>query len=235
VLLPLEICSSEASTVVDSLQASLRNALVPKVGILCLTRRHFNRSFSFLTCTSHLYLPCPARHAQMILTLEDGSMCTTVLTSSTTTGSISSSTPPKAVPTDIEANIVAEDVGEMQHTSEGTSDSTECKANNNQMCPHSNALPSRKLHKMFSSLSQSTTASNTTAEEENNKEILQVHQSVCPLCIRPFEHRDHVCESSSPRCSHLFHHDCIASWISLQNSCPCCAEPFVVLDTSDSK
>lgn len=187
-----------------------------------------------LTCTNYGNVAYPAHAAQMILTLEDGTMCTVVSTFGT--DSIFSLSPLKAVPTDIEANILTEDVGETENTSQGTSNSTEYNGSNNQMHSDNNALSSRKLHKKLSSLSQSTSSSSTTTTAEaNNNESLQVHQSVCPLCIRPFEHGDKVCESSSPRCSHLFHHDCIASWISLQNSCPCCAEPFVVLNMADSK
>jgi hypothetical protein len=83
------------------------------------------------------------------MTLEDGSMCTIVLTIST--DSVFSSSH-KAVPTDIETNAPQEDVDEMENKSASTGDSTECNVSKKQMCPGINSLSSRKLHKMFSSI-----------------------------------------------------------------------------------
>jgi len=51
----------------------------------------------------------------------------------------------------------------------------------------------------------------------------------CTLCHKAFEKGEDVVESTNPRCIHMFHQDCIASWLPYQNTCPTCSETFVVL------
>ena len=51
----------------------------------------------------------------------------------------------------------------------------------------------------------------------------------CKLCETQFKGGDNVCESSNPRCSHMFHESCINDWLQYQNTCPVCSEPYVVL------
>ena len=186
----------------------------------------------------HILLPCATFSLlKKILIFEDGGMCTAVLTDSDDHVLLSS--PLKTLPTDIEANIKEEDESETGSNSEDSSDNSDCRESDIQMnYNNDNVQSSRFFHKMFSSISQWTASSyattTTTKKAEPNNHCVIVDQCVCGLCDRPFQNRDNVCESNSPNCSHLFHHDCIASWICIQNCCPSCSEPFVVLNMSNS-
>jgi len=41
----------------------------------------------------------------------------------------------------------------------------------------------------------------------------------CPICLSNFEAGEIVVHGN---CSHIFHKDCLLSWLSKQSSCPCC-------------
>jgi hypothetical protein len=50
----------------------------------------------------------------------------------------------------------------------------------------------------------------------------------CPICLTVFENGDQVCQSNHPdSCSHVFHSECIKSWLIDHGECPMCREPFL--------
>ena len=56
---------------------------------------------------------------------------------------------------------------------------------------------------------------------------------VCSICLEGFRVGDSAAFSSNRTCRHVFHQDCIVSWlVSRQDAlCPCCRQVFAVLDT----
>ena len=58
--------------------------------------------------------------------------------------------------------------------------------------------------------------------------LLEPNQSTsCPICLGDFEASDNVssaCSKENPKkaCCHMFHQDCIRSWLEKHGSCPCC-------------
>jgi hypothetical protein len=49
----------------------------------------------------------------------------------------------------------------------------------------------------------------------------------CPICLNDFEASDMVSSSTDQQpnnhdCRHLFHQDCLRSWLQKKQSCPCC-------------
>ncbi|CAB9523135.1 expressed unknown protein [Seminavis robusta] len=140
--------------------------------------------------------------------------------------SMSCSLPPGAtrVPIDVETGN-KDDIS----VSESISEDSDNNVGNKNSDKRSRSHP-KKLDRMFSSLSTFTGSSETIKSKKNLGN--RTHHSVCELCEKNFVNGDDVCESSSPRCNHVFHHECIASWISFQNACPCCSEPFVVMNMS---
>lgn len=47
----------------------------------------------------------------------------------------------------------------------------------------------------------------------------------CSICLTDYQHDDRV--TTSTRCRHVFHHDCILAWISLKQECPSCRESYL--------
>jgi len=53
----------------------------------------------------------------------------------------------------------------------------------------------------------------------------EVISSSCPICLCEFEEEDIVAFNSSG-CRHVFHSECITTWIISKNACPLCKQPF---------
>jgi len=51
----------------------------------------------------------------------------------------------------------------------------------------------------------------------------------CSICLGRYEEGHVVVQSSTAACKHLFHRDCIASWLMTRQSplCPCCRQTFI--------
>lgn len=54
-------------------------------------------------------------------------------------------------------------------------------------------------------------------------------ETACPICLHDFEANDMVSccslnqkKSNGGNCRHLFHQECIRSWLKKKESCPCC-------------
>ena len=89
--------------------------------------------------------------------------------------------------------------------------------------------PHRMLHRMLSQ-SKTNILGNASSSGLDSSKRRQVRPD-CKLCDIEFRGGDNVCESSNPRCSHMFHQNCINDWLQYQNTCPSCSETFVVLST----
>jgi len=49
------------------------------------------------------------------------------------------------------------------------------------------------------------------------------NQTCCTICIEDFKDGD---ELKTLPCLHIYHHNCIDSWLQRDNSCPCCKSPI---------
>jgi hypothetical protein len=56
-------------------------------------------------------------------------------------------------------------------------------------------------------------------------------QQVCPICLSNYldTPEEQVCGSPNPKCTHMFHTDCILKWLEQKPTCPCC-RAFYILD-----
>ena len=54
--------------------------------------------------------------------------------------------------------------------------------------------------------------------------------NICNVCLETFQVGDAVAHSSHSACTHVFHEDCIVSWLVTRENplCPCCRQKFVV-------
>jgi len=53
----------------------------------------------------------------------------------------------------------------------------------------------------------------------------EISSSICPICLDEFKENDLV--NKSKRCSHIFHKECILSWLDRNDICPCCRNPMI--------
>lgn len=56
----------------------------------------------------------------------------------------------------------------------------------------------------------------------------------CSICLEPFVEGDAIMHSvDTNQCRHLFHENCIVSWLVAQSTsvCPCCRQEFVGMET----
>lgn len=54
--------------------------------------------------------------------------------------------------------------------------------------------------------------------------------SSCAICLSCYQSGERIVWSSNSACPHLFHHDCMITWMNKRRSidCPCCRQQFVV-------
>lgn len=50
----------------------------------------------------------------------------------------------------------------------------------------------------------------------------------CAICLAPYENGQQVCESNNMSCKHIFHSECMLSWLRKHNECPCCRKIFLL-------
>eukprot|EP00978_Attheya_sp_CCMP212_P020620 scaffold59206_cov53-Attheya_sp.AAC.3 len=67
------------------------------------------------------------------------------------------------------------------------------------------------------------------AKDEN---VQQSHESpiyaqtTCSICLDEYGHEDSIC-GRPDKCTHIFHKDCIMSWLERQEVCPICRAPIL--------
>ena len=50
----------------------------------------------------------------------------------------------------------------------------------------------------------------------------------CALCSRRLGEEE-LYESNNPQCCHCFHAECMEKWLEIQNTCPTCNQPFLLM------
>jgi Ring finger domain len=67
-----------------------------------------------------------------------------------------------------------------------------------------------------------------------DNEVLAIEELACTICLIEYQHGDEIQRNGfsdmSKSCDHIFHPECIATWIrtSCNAECPCCRRPFLV-------
>jgi len=51
--------------------------------------------------------------------------------------------------------------------------------------------------------------------------------SRCSICLMDYDGGNMLCWSKNPACSHVFHKDCILTWLMRSKICPCCRKDYV--------
>ena len=49
-------------------------------------------------------------------------------------------------------------------------------------------------------------------------------QDICPICLDKLSLKPSICIS---KCKHIFHHDCILTWLQIKDICPICNTTIV--------
>lgn len=70
-------------------------------------------------------------------------------------------------------------------------------------------------------------------QEEVTQKTLQSH-SVCPICLKAFEHGEEISWSKHLVCLHVFHKDCLTPWLMKHDDCPVCRSKMVHNDRIDT-
>jgi len=60
-------------------------------------------------------------------------------------------------------------------------------------------------------------------DDESDDESLEE----CAICLAKFEEGEAVCDSSNHACRHVFHVECMTSWLLRNDSCPVCRQPYL--------
>jgi hypothetical protein len=67
-----------------------------------------------------------------------------------------------------------------------------------------------------------------------DNEVLAIEELACTICLIEYQHGDEIQRNgfsdTSKSCDHIFHPECITTWIrtSCNAECPCCRRPFLV-------
>ena len=52
----------------------------------------------------------------------------------------------------------------------------------------------------------------------------------CEICLVDFmENSNNMVGSPNPKCSHVFHDECILEWLQTKSTCPCCRADYLVV------
>lgn len=51
----------------------------------------------------------------------------------------------------------------------------------------------------------------------------------CAICLAEYIRHQRVCESSNPACTHMFHEECMVSWLMKHHGCPICRQKYITL------
>jgi hypothetical protein len=55
-----------------------------------------------------------------------------------------------------------------------------------------------------------------------NTNMIDDDHSCCPICLTDFEPSDMVSSSCKHTCRHMFHNNCLSTWLQRDGTCPCC-------------
>ena len=94
-----------------------------------------------------------------------------------------------------------------------------------------------KGKEMVPSFSSSRNTDKKTQNKKSNakqkwKEFLHsdtnTTQKVCGICLEIYNAGDDLCFSHNNECDHVFHKNCIMSWLIQHDDCPNCRATFIV-------
>ena len=68
--------------------------------------------------------------------------------------------------------------------------------------------------------------------DDENNEAYDEDDHCCTICFVPLEEGDRIGDLS---CNHLFHVDCLKSWVQRKNTCPLCAAPMATPSNKSSR
>jgi hypothetical protein len=54
----------------------------------------------------------------------------------------------------------------------------------------------------------------------------------CAICLGNYKRHQKVCESSNPACTHIFHEECMVSWLMKHHTCPICGQIYIITKTA---
>jgi Ring finger domain len=83
------------------------------------------------------------------------------------------------------------------------------------------------------SFSAPKSAETIPAPQLNDAEDNDDENTICFICLAHFQPSESVAMSNNADCKHIFHKDCIASWLVKQDGCPMCRRSY--LDAEDKE
>ncbi len=87
----------------------------------------------------------------------------------------------------------------------------------------------RRRQELLNTFKEHTVVITTSHFEVGDEQRLTRIKEECTICLGTFAVGDVVVQSSNAACQHLFHQDCLMSWLMTQRSplCPCCRQIFI--------
>lgn len=75
-------------------------------------------------------------------------------------------------------------------------------------------------------------------QDNNNSSLMVSNESnpTCPICLEVYEEGEEIVWSRSTECNHVFHLNCMLSWLMLDNNdeCPMCRRDYLNLNPPSS-
>ena len=71
--------------------------------------------------------------------------------------------------------------------------------------------------------------------QENSSKLIKLSSKTCPICIDAFEIGDEICCSRNSNCPHVFHTECMVSWLMKHNDCPLCRADYLIKEEEEEE
>lgn len=81
---------------------------------------------------------------------------------------------------------------------------------------------------------ESSTTSASSNDEDEPQQTQDKTSCACAICNKDYQVGQPVYESNNPECGHVFHKNCMDSWLEIQNNCPTCNRPFALLPQKET-
>ena len=70
-----------------------------------------------------------------------------------------------------------------------------------------------------------------TSHSSDDKDPLQS----CSICFLKFNKEEVVCQSNDSACQHIYHKECMESWLLKHDQCPICRRPYLALPVDEDR